>query len=65
MHAVLLTGLGGFDKLDYRTDVSVPKLKAGEVLIRVRASAVNDTTSICASAGTPNRSIPTIPEASF
>ncbi|MBP9183014.1 MAG: alcohol dehydrogenase family protein [Fuscovulum sp.] len=43
MHAVLLTGHGGYDKLDYRTDVPVPQPKAGEVLIRVAASAVNNT----------------------
>ncbi|WP_061171587.1 alcohol dehydrogenase family protein [Caballeronia hypogeia] len=43
MHAVLLTGLGGFDKLEYRTDVPVPRPGKDEVLIRVRASAVNNT----------------------
>lgn len=43
MHAVLLTGHGGYDKLDYRTDVPVPQPKPGEVLIRVAASAVNNT----------------------
>lgn len=43
MHAVLLTGLGGFDKLEYRTDVPLPRPCKGEVLIRVLASAVNNT----------------------
>lgn len=43
MHAVLLTGHGGYDRLEYRTDVPVPQPKAGEVLIRVAASAVNNT----------------------
>ncbi|HAD28429.1 MAG TPA: alcohol dehydrogenase [Rhodobacteraceae bacterium] len=43
MAAVLLTGHGGIDKLDYRTDVSVPEPKAGEVLIRVAAAGVNNT----------------------
>ena len=43
MTAVLLTGHGGPEKLDYRTDVPVPQPKAGEVLIRVAASAVNNT----------------------
>lgn len=43
MVAVLLTGHGGFDKLDYRTDVAVPRPQAGEVLINVKASAVNNT----------------------
>ena len=43
MHAVLLTGLGGFDKLENLTDVPVPRPVAGEVLIRARASSVNNT----------------------
>ncbi len=43
MHAVLLTGHGGYDKLEYRTDVPIPEPKPGEVLIRVAASAVNNT----------------------
>lgn len=43
MHAVLLTGHGGFEALAYRTDVPVPQPKAGEVLIRVGATAVNNT----------------------
>jgi NADPH:quinone reductase-like Zn-dependent oxidoreductase len=43
MTAVLLTGHGGFDRLEYRNDVPVPRPATGEVLIRVRASAVNNT----------------------
>ena len=43
MHAVLLTGYGGPEKLEYRKDVAVPVPKEGEVLIRVAASAVNNT----------------------
>ena len=43
MHAVLLTGHGGLDKLEYRADVPVPKPGAGEVLIRVAAAGVNNT----------------------
>jgi len=43
MHAVLLNGLGGLEQLEYRTDVAVPHPKDGEVLIQVRASAVNNT----------------------
>lgn len=43
MHAVLLNGLGGLEQLEYRTDVPVPQPDAGEVLIQVRASAVNNT----------------------
>lgn len=43
MHAVLLTGHGGIDKLDYRTDVPVPRPKPGEVLIRVAAAGINNT----------------------
>jgi len=43
MQAVLLTGHGGLDRLEYRSDVPVPRPAAGEVLIRVGASAVNNT----------------------
>jgi len=43
MHAVVLTGHGGLDRLDYRDKVSVPLPAASEVLIRVRASSVNNT----------------------
>ena len=43
MAAVLLTGHGGFEALDYRTDVPVPEPKAGEVLIRVAAAGINNT----------------------
>lgn len=43
MKAVVLTGHGGLDKLEWREDVPVPRPNAGEVLIRVGASAVNNT----------------------
>ncbi|HWA42859.1 MAG TPA: alcohol dehydrogenase family protein [Hypericibacter adhaerens] len=43
MKAVLLKGNGGFDQLEYREDVPVPKPGAGEVLIRVGAAGVNNT----------------------
>ncbi len=43
MTAVLLTGHGGFEKLEYRQDVPVPVPGTGEVLIRVRACGVNNT----------------------
>lgn len=43
MKAVLLTGHGGLDRLEYRQDAPVPQPGSGEVLIRVRASAVNNT----------------------
>ncbi|WP_370453553.1 hypothetical protein [Paracoccus sp. JM45] len=43
MQAVLLIGHGGLDRWEYRTDVPVPQPAAGEVLIRVGASAVNNT----------------------
>ena len=43
MCAVLLTGHGGFDCLEYRSDVPVPRPGAGEVLIRVAAAGVNNT----------------------
>lgn len=40
--AVVTTGNGGFDKLHYR-EVPMPKLGAGEVLIKVLAAGVNNT----------------------
>jgi len=43
MAAVLLTGHGGMDKLEYREDVPVPQPRNGEVLIRVAAAGVNNT----------------------
>lgn len=43
MQAVVLTGHGGYDRLEYRSDVPVPEPKPGEVLIRVGAAAVNNT----------------------
>ena len=43
MAAVLLTGHGGLEKLEYRTDVPVPRPAAGEVLVQVSAAGVNNT----------------------
>ncbi|WP_413795139.1 MULTISPECIES: alcohol dehydrogenase family protein [unclassified Pseudomonas] len=43
MHAVLLMGHGGPDKLQYHTDVKVPRPAKDEVLVRVAAAAVNNT----------------------
>lgn len=43
MHGVLLTGFGGPGQLQYRDDLPVPVPRAGEVLIRVAASSVNNT----------------------
>ncbi|MGI5423825.1 alcohol dehydrogenase family protein [Streptomyces sp. CA-179760] len=43
MAAVLLTGHGGLEKLEYRTDVPVPRPKKGEVLIQVAAAGINNT----------------------
>ena len=43
MAAVLLTGNGGVEKLDYRRDVPRPVAAKGEVLIRVRAAGINNT----------------------
>jgi len=42
MKAVVTTGNGGYEKLDYR-DVPVPQLAAGEVLLQVLAAGVNNT----------------------
>ncbi|WP_319132922.1 alcohol dehydrogenase family protein [Streptomyces europaeiscabiei] len=43
MAAVLLTGHGGLEKLEYRTDVPVPQPKKAEVLIQVAAAGINNT----------------------
>ena len=43
MHAVLLIGNGGYDKLELRIDVPVPVPGVGEVLIRICAAGVNNT----------------------
>jgi NADPH:quinone reductase-like Zn-dependent oxidoreductase len=43
MKAMRLTGHGGLDKLEWHEDVPVPQPGPGEVLIRVLASAVNNT----------------------
>lgn len=43
MSAVLLTGHGGLEKLEYRTDVPVPSPGAAEVLIQVEAAGINNT----------------------
>ncbi len=43
MRAVVLTGHGGLDKLEYRDDVAVPTPAAGEVLIAVAACGMNNT----------------------
>ena len=43
MRAVLLTGNGGFEKLEFRDDVLVPLAGPGEVLIKIAAAGVNNT----------------------
>ncbi|WP_287104153.1 alcohol dehydrogenase family protein [Mesorhizobium sp.] len=43
MKAVLLTGHGGPEKLQYRSDIPLPNVKADEVLIKVGAAGVNNT----------------------
>ncbi len=43
MAGVVLTGHGGLEVLEYKTDLEVPQPQAGEVLIRVSASGVNNT----------------------
>ena len=43
MHAVILTGHGGFDKLEYKKNISVPIPKDDELLIRVKGSGINNT----------------------
>lgn len=43
MRGVVLTGFGGFDKLEYRNDLAVPNPGPGEVVIKVGAAGVNNT----------------------
>jgi NADPH:quinone reductase-like Zn-dependent oxidoreductase len=43
MRAVVLTGHGGLDKLEYREDWPVPEPDRGEVLVRVGACGLNNT----------------------
>ncbi|MEM7028577.1 MAG: alcohol dehydrogenase family protein [Chloroflexota bacterium] len=43
MTAAVLTGHGGFEKLEIRHDWPVPKPKSGEVLIKVAACGMNNT----------------------
>ena len=43
MKAMVLTGHGGVDKLVYRDDVAVPRPAPGQVLVRVTATAKNNT----------------------
>ena len=43
MKAVVLTGHGGFERLEYRDDVPVPAPAPDEVLVRIAAAGVNNT----------------------
>jgi len=43
MRGILLTGHGDFDKLEVRTDIQKPQPGDGEVLVKVSATAVNNT----------------------
>lgn len=43
MRGVVLTGFGGFERLQLRGDLPVPQPGPGEVLIRVAAAGVNNT----------------------
>ncbi len=43
MHAMLLTGYGGFDKLEFRTDYPIPQPEHNEVLVKVGACGLNNT----------------------
>ena len=43
MRAVVLTGHGGLDKLEYHEDWPIPTPAAGEVLVRVAACGLNNT----------------------
>ncbi|MFC4565694.1 alcohol dehydrogenase family protein [Nocardiopsis mangrovi] len=43
MHAMVLTGFGGPERLDYRTDVPDPVPGPGEVRVKVGAAGLNNT----------------------
>ena len=43
MTGVVLTGHGGFEMLEYRTDLPVPVAGPGEVVVRVGAAGINNT----------------------
>ena len=43
MKGVLLTGHGGFEKLEARNDIPVPELREHEVLVQVGAAGINNT----------------------
>ena len=43
MKGVYLTGHGGFEKIQYRENIKIPKLNNNEVLIRVCAAGINNT----------------------
>ena len=43
MHGIVLTGHGGFEKLEYLTNIPVPSPKNYEVLFQVSAAGVNNT----------------------
>jgi NADPH:quinone reductase-like Zn-dependent oxidoreductase len=43
MKAVLWKGYGGYDQLEYREDVPVPRPEDGSVLVQIGAASVNNT----------------------
>ena len=43
MHAVILKGHGGLDKLEYKKNIIVPIPKKDELLIRVKGAGINNT----------------------
>ena len=43
MKGVCLNGHGGFNNLEYRTDIPIPEIFEDEVLIKVYAAGVNNT----------------------
>ncbi len=43
MQAVLLHGYGGFEQLEFRDDVPVPRPQEGAVLVKIGAAGVNNT----------------------
>ena len=64
MSAVQLTGHGGFECLRHISDLPVPRAGEGEVLVRVRAAAVNNT-DINTRVGWYSKSVETATEAAM
>jgi NADPH:quinone reductase-like Zn-dependent oxidoreductase len=62
MAGVILTGHGGPEKLEYKTDLPVPNVNANEVLIKVTAAGINNVDIKHELGGTAKGSKPRLPQ---